>query len=158
MHICAVSLVVVVFPLVPVTAIIGILPLLLSGNNISITGSATFLGNPTAGSKCILKPGAALTSNIAPPFSETGVLKSVAIISIPQISKPTIFAILSHMKIFDGCTSSVISSLVPPVLKFAVVFSKTNSPFGGIVSKVYPFSSNIFIVLPSTVICVSTFS
>ena len=100
--ICAIKRVVVVLPFVPVTAIIGILAELPGGYNMSITGSATFLGKPIAGSICILKPGAAFTSKIAPPFSDTGSDKFSAMISIPQISKPIMRAILSHMKILSG--------------------------------------------------------
>ena len=35
--------------------------------------------------------------------------------SMPQISRPIIFEIRSHMKMFAGCTSSVTSADVPPV-------------------------------------------
>ena len=136
LQMCAVNRVVVVFPLVPVTAMMGILPVLLCGNSILITGSETFLGKPTVGSMCILKPGAAFTSSTAPPFSEMGSRKSGAIISIPQISSPMIFEILSAMKMLAECTSSVTSVLVPPVLRLAVGFSNTNSPLGGMLSRV----------------------
>jgi len=133
--ICAVILVVVVLPLVPVMAMIGILPALPFGKSISTTGSATFLANPSEGSICILKPGAAFTSKIAPPFSETGVRRSLAMISMPQISNPMILAIRSHITMFAGCTSSVTSLEVPPVERLAVGFSNTSSPFGGTVSR-----------------------
>ena len=110
-------------------------PSLPFGKSISITGSATLRPIPTAGSICMRKPGAAFTSKIAPPFWETGKRKSGAIISIPQISRPMILEILSHMKILSGCTSSVTSVEVPPVERLAVGFNKTNSSFGGMVSK-----------------------
>ena len=88
----------------------------------SITGAATFLGNPSEGAKCILNPGAALTSKIQPPFSFKGWVRFSAIISTPQISKPITLEIRSHKKIFSGCIMSVTSTEVPPVLKFAVDF------------------------------------
>ena len=53
----AINLVVVVFPFVPVTAIIGIRAVAPGGYNMSITGSATLRGNPSAGAMCIRKPG-----------------------------------------------------------------------------------------------------
>ncbi|MNX80625.1 hypothetical protein D3C86_1122900 [compost metagenome] len=106
------------------------------GYNISITGEATFLGNPSDGAKCILKPGAAFTSKITPPFSFSGCVKFSAIISIPQISSPMTLEILSAKKIFSGCIISVTSTDVPPVLKLAVDFRYTISPFLGTVSNV----------------------
>ena len=112
----------VVFPFVPVTAIIGIRLGLPGGYNISITGAATFLGNPSEGAKCILNPGAALTSKIQPPFSFNGCVRFSAIISTPQISNPITREILSQRKIFSGCIISVTSTEVPPVLKLAVDF------------------------------------
>ena len=95
---CAIKRVVVVLPFVPVTAIIGMRAELPGGYNISITGSATLRAKPSAGAICILKPGAAFTSKTAPPFSLMGELKSGAIISIPQISRPIILAIRSAIK------------------------------------------------------------
>ena len=64
---------VVVLPFVPVTATIGIreaeTP---AGNSESMTGRATYCGSPSVGWVCIRKPGAALTSTMAPPVSRTG--------------------------------------------------------------------------------------
>ena len=88
----------------------------------SITGAATFLGNPSEGAKCILNPGAALTSKITPPFSFKDWVRLLAIISIPQTSKPIILEMRSAIKMFSGCIMSVTSMDVPPVLKFAVDF------------------------------------
>ncbi|MCY1538285.1 hypothetical protein D9M68_738170 [compost metagenome] len=92
----------VVFPLVPVTAIIGIRADLPGGYSISITGAATLRGKPSLGAKCILKPGAALTSNTTPPFSVNGSVRFLAIMSIPQISNPITRDMRSQVKIFCG--------------------------------------------------------
>ena len=62
-------LAVVVLPLVPVTAAIGIRLGVPGGKSMSMTGPATSLGFPSLGATCIRKPGAALTSQIAPPAS-----------------------------------------------------------------------------------------
>ena len=86
----------------------------------SITGAATFLGNPSEGARCILNPGAAFTSNIQPPFSFKGCVRFSAMISTPQMSSPMTREILSQRKMFSGCIISVTSIEVPPVLKFAV--------------------------------------
>src|SRR5690554_931291 len=95
----AINLVVVVFPFVPVTAIIGILPVSpCCGNNLSTTGDATFRGNPVVGARCILNPGPALTSSTAPLFSSKGLLISVVIISIPQISRSIILKFFQPWK------------------------------------------------------------
>ena len=63
---------VVVLPFVPVTATIGIRLGVPGGNSMSTTGLATNCGSPMVGWVCIRKPGAALTSQIAPPVSRTG--------------------------------------------------------------------------------------
>ena len=152
------SLVVVVLPFVPDTAIIGILADDPGGYSISITGSATFLGSPSVGSRCIRKPGAALTSSTAPPLSLIGVERSEAIISIPQILRPMIRAIRSHINTLVGCTKSVTSVAVPPVLRLAVGLSHNSSFFFNTVSRVYSFFASISIVKASTFIAVSTFS
>ena len=69
---CAIIRLVVVLPLVPVTATIGIRALVPGGNSRSTTGLAMYCGSPMVGCVCIRKPGAALTSQIAPPVSRTG--------------------------------------------------------------------------------------
>ena len=146
-------------PFVPVVAIMGILPVLpCCGNNLSTTGAATFLGKPVVGAKCILKPGPAFTSSTAPPVSSNGLLMSVVIISIPQMSRSIIFEMRSAMETLEGCTISVTSSAVPPVLKFAVSFKITVSPFAGTESSVYPFAAIMVLVKSLIVIFVSTFS
>ena len=66
---CAIIREVVVLPLVPVTATIGIRLGEPGGKSMSITGLAMYCGSPTVGWVCIRKPGAALTSQIAPPVS-----------------------------------------------------------------------------------------
>ena len=111
-----------------------------------MTGSATLRAKPSLGSICILNPGAAFTSKIAPPFSSSGVDKSLAIISIPQMSNPMMRAIRSAKNILLGCTYSVTSVDVPPVLKFAVGLRKRISLLGRILSKVSSLSDKIFSV------------
>ena len=56
---------VVVLPLVPVIAAIGMRAGVPGGNSMSITGPATSRGVPSVGATCMRKPGAALTSQIA---------------------------------------------------------------------------------------------
>ena len=80
----------------------GILQVFPTGYSMSITGAATFLGNPFAGAKCILNPGAAFTSKTTPPVTSNGSERFVAIISTPQISSPIILEIRSKMKILCG--------------------------------------------------------
>ena len=92
----------VVLPLVPVIAIIGIRHDLPVGYNISMTGAATLRGKPFAGAKCIRKPGAAFTSKTTPPVTSKGSLKLDAMISIPQISNPITRDIRSQIKILCG--------------------------------------------------------
>jgi len=64
---CASMRAVVVLPLVPVTAAIGTREGVPRGNSRSTTGPATSRGVPSLGLTCMRKPGAALTSQIAPP-------------------------------------------------------------------------------------------
>ena len=59
---------VVVLPLVPVIAAIGTRDGEPGGNSMSITGPAASRGVPSLGATCMRKPGAALTSQIAPPM------------------------------------------------------------------------------------------
>ena len=132
---------VVVFPLVPVTAIIGIVDEEPGGKSMSITGSATFLGSPLVGCKCILNPGAALSSTIPPLFSDNGVVISGATISTPPISRPTIRIARSAIWTFAGWTESVTSIAVPPVERLAVVFNKRISFLARTDFRVYPESA-----------------
>ena len=64
---CPTMRVVVVLPLVPVMAAIGMRYGVPFGNSMSITGPATSRAFPSVGAVCMRKPGAALTSTIAPP-------------------------------------------------------------------------------------------
>ena len=66
---CATMREVVVLPLVPVMAQIGMRDWLPGGNSMSITGPATSRGVPSLGATCMRKPGAALTSQMPPPTS-----------------------------------------------------------------------------------------
>ena len=61
--------VVVVLPLVPVMAAIGMRRGVPGGKSMSITGPATSRGVPSVGATCMRKPGAALISTMAPPTS-----------------------------------------------------------------------------------------
>ena len=124
----------------------------------SITGAATFLGSPSEGARCILNPGAALTSRITPPFSFRDCVRFGAIMSIPHMSRPMTLEIRSAIKTFSGCIKSVTSTDVPPVLKFAVDFRYKVSFSSRIDSNVYPAFSISLSVDLSIVISVSTFS
>ena len=88
MKICAMNRVVVVLPLTPVTATIGMRPSSPSGNIMSTIASPTGRETPADGSRCIRRPGAALTSTITPPCSSSGRLMSWATTSTPAISRP----------------------------------------------------------------------
>ncbi len=85
---CEIRRVVVVFPLVPVTAQMGTECGLPSGNNISTTGFAIFLGVPSDGCRCILKPGPAFTSRIPARCGSNASSKVSAIKSIPITFRP----------------------------------------------------------------------
>ena len=60
---------VVVLPLVPVMAAIGMREGAPGGKSMSITGPATSRDVPSVGATCMRKPGAALTSKIPPPIA-----------------------------------------------------------------------------------------
>ena len=79
---------VVVFPLVPVTATIGIRDGAPGGNSMSTTGLEMNCGSPMVGWVCIRKPGAALTSQMAPPVSRTGSVMSGQMKSMPGDVEP----------------------------------------------------------------------
>ena len=61
---CATMRVVVVLPLVPVMAAMGMRYGVPGGKSMSITGPATSRGLPSVGATCMRKPGAALISTI----------------------------------------------------------------------------------------------
>ena len=124
---------VVVLPFVPVTAMIGIRDGEPGGNSPSMTGLATYCGSPSVGWVCIRKPGAALTSTIAPPVSRTGVAMSGQMKSMPATSSPTIWAAVSAISTLSGWASIVRSIDVPPVDMLPVRASLTRVPSGGTV-------------------------
>ena len=93
---------VVDFPFVPVTAKIGMRLLVPRGNNISITGRATFRGRPSDGCRCMRKPGAAFTSTMPPPVSRTERVMSGAMKSMPATSRPMARAARTAMVAFSG--------------------------------------------------------
>ena len=111
---------VVVLPLLPVTARIGIRDGEPGGKSMSITGLATYCASPSVGWVCIRNPGAALTSTMPPPVCRTGRLMSGQMKSIPARSSPTTLAASSAISAFSGWISSVRSMLMPPVLMLPV--------------------------------------
>jgi hypothetical protein len=122
---------VVVFPFVPVTAMIGIRAGEPGGKSSSMTGRATYCGSPSVGWVCIRKPGAALTSTMPPPVSRTGVAMSGQMKSIPATSRPTTWAAVSAISTLSGWASIVLSIEVPPVDMLPVSASLTQAPSGG---------------------------
>ena len=96
-----------------------------------MTGRATYCGSPSVGWVCIRKPGAALTSTIAPPVSRTGVAMSGQMKSMPATSSPTIRAAVSAISTLSGCASIVRSIDVPPVDMLPVSASLIQVPSGG---------------------------
>ena len=149
---------VVVLPLVPVTATIGIRDVAPGGKSMSTTGLAMNCGSPIVGWVCIRKPGAALTSQIAPPASRTGSVMSGQMKSMPAMSRPTIRAASSAISTFSGCASKVRSMEMPPVDMLPVSASLTISPSAGTDSRVCPWSASTSIAASSTLMRVSTFS
>ena len=130
---------VVVFPLVPVTATIGIRDVAPGGKSMSTTGLAMNCGSPIVGWVCIRKPGAALTSQIAPPVSRTGSVMSGQMKSMPAMSRPTIRAASSAISTFSGCASKVRSIEMPPVDMLPVRASLTISPWSGTEPSEWPW-------------------
>ena len=131
---------VVVFPFVPVTAMIGIRAEDPAGNSKSMTGRATYCGSPSVGWVCIRNPGAALTSTIAPPVSRTGVAMSGQMKSMPATSSPTIWAAVSAISTLSGWASIVRSIEVPPVDMLPVSASLTQVPAGRTSSRPKPWA------------------
>ena len=97
----------------------------------STTGLEMNCGSPMVGCVCIRKPGAAFTSQIAPPVSRTGSVMSGQMKSMPAMSRPTIRAASSAISTFSGCASKVRSIEMPPVDMLPVRVSLTVSPAGG---------------------------
>ena len=129
---CAVKRTVVVLPFVPATATTGIRAFSPGANMLEIMASPTWRGLPKEGLKCMRKPGAALISTMPARCSSIGFKMVSATRSTPAISKPTICAAVTMRAASSGCTSSVTSVALPPVLKFALLRSKTRLPFSGI--------------------------
>ena len=121
---------VVVLPLVPVTATIGIRAVAPGGKSMSTTGLAMNCGSPMVGCVCMRKPGAALTSQIAPPVSRTGSVMSGQMKSMPAMSSPIIWAASSAISMFSGCASNVRSIEMPPVDMLPVRASLIVWPLG----------------------------
>ena len=147
-----------VFPLVPVTATIGIREAAPGGKSMSTTGLAMNCGSPMVGWVCIRKPGAAFTSQIAPPVSRTGSVMSGQMKSMPAMSSPIIRAASSAISTFSGCASKVRSIEMPPVDMLPVSASLTISPSAGTESRVWPWPASTSSAAASTLIRVSTFS
>ncbi len=149
---------VVVFPLVPVTAMIGTRLGAPGGNSESTTGLAMNCGSPMVGCVCIRKPGAALTSQIAPPVSRTGSVMSGQMKSMPATSRPMRRAASSAISTLSGWASRVRSIEMPPVDMLPVSASFTICSAGGTSSMPKPCSCTSAIAASSTLIRVSTFS
>ena len=149
---------VVVLPLVPVTARIGMRAGVPGGNSRSMTGLATYCGSPSVGWVCIRNPGAALTSTMPPPVSRTGVAMSGQMKSMPAMSSPTTRAAVSAISMLSGWASIVRSIEVPPVDMLPVRASFTNAPASGTLSAVNPWPARTPAALSSSLILVRTFS
>ena len=124
----------------------------------STTGLEMNCGSPMVGWVCIRKPGAALTSQIAPPVSRTGSVMSGQMKSMPAMSSPIIRAASSAISTFSGCASKVRSIEMPPVDMLPVSASLTISPSAGTESSVWPWPASTSSAASSTLIRVSTFS
>ena len=155
---CAIIRDVVVLPLVPVTATIGTRDGAPGGKSRSTTGLAMNCGTPTVGWVCIRKPGAALTSQIAPPVSRTGEAMSGQMKSMPATSRPTIRAASSAISTLSGWASKVRSMEMPPVDMLPVSASLTISPAAAPTSARSPGRATSSSAASSTLIRVSTFS
>ena len=97
----------------------------------STTGLAMYCGSPIVGWVCIRKPGAAFTSQMAPPVSRTGWVMSGAMKSMPAMSRPTTWAASSAISMFSGCASKVRSMEMPPVDMLPVRVSRIWLSAGG---------------------------
>ena len=101
------------------------------GKSMSTTLFAMNWVSPIVGCVCIRKPGAAFTSQMAPPVSRTGSVMSGQMKSIPAMSSPMTWAASSAISTFSGCASKVRSMEMPPVDMFPVSVSFTMASFGG---------------------------
>ena len=140
---------VVVFPLVPVTAMTGTRPSSPLGNIVAITASPTSRPFPNEGLRCIRKPGAALTSTTPPLCSSRGCNTDSQTTSTPQISSPTIWAAAMARAATSRCTSSVTSVAVPPVDRLALLRKMTRVPLTGTEFSSKPCSLSRFLAMSS---------
>ena len=128
---------VVVLPLVPVMAAIGMRDGVPGGKSMSSTGPATSRGFPSLGAMCIRKPGAAFTSQMAPPpLSWYDCVMSGVRKSTPPTSSPMASTVRTAISRLSGCTKSVTSIAVPPVERLPVERRYTTSPAAGTVCRV----------------------
>jgi hypothetical protein len=134
---CSIRRVVVVLPLVPVTAIRGMRPLL-TPNIDSTMASPASRGLPLEGYWCIRIPGAALISMMPPPCSPSGRLMSSHTISMPATSRPMVFAARTQVSTVERGSRSVTSSAVPPVDRLALPRNSTTRPAAGTESGTRP--------------------
>ena len=155
---CAIIREVVVLPFVPVTATIGTREAAPGGNSRSTTGLAMYCGSPTVGWVCMRNPGAAFTSQIAPPVSRTGWAMSGQMKSMPATSRPMTRAASSAISTLSGWASKVRSTEIPPVDMLPVSASLTISPSGGTSCISKPWCRTRSTAASSTLIRVSTFS
>ena len=117
-----------------------------------------YCGSPTVGWVCMRKPGAALTSQMAPPVSRTGEAMSGQMKSMPATSRPIMRAASSAISMLSGCASKVRSTEMPPVDMLPVMASLTMWPSSGTSSMAKPCSRTSAIAAASTLMRVSTFS
>ncbi len=149
---------VVVLPLVPVTAAMGIALGEPGGKSMSTTGPDTSRGLPSLGAMCIRNPGAALTSTIPPPASLYERVMSGDRKSTPPTSSPTACTARTAISTLSGWTTSVMSVAVPPVERLPVERRNTSWPFSGTDSAVRPARASIDAACESSSSRVSTFS
>ena len=134
----AITRVVVVLPLVPVTATRGMRPSSPGANSSSTMGTPTLRGRPKEGARCMRRPGAALTSTMPPLCSSRGLSMVSQTTSTPQICRPMVCAASMARAAISGCTSSVTSVALPPVDRLALLRSTTRWPWAGTLSGVRP--------------------
>jgi hypothetical protein len=137
----ATSRVVVVLPLVPVTATTGIRPLS-SPNRASTMAAPASRGAPRLGYWCMRMPGAALTSMMPPRCSCSGWPMSWHTMSMPATSRPMVRAARMQISRVSSGSRSVTSSAVPPVDRLALPRRSTDTPSGGTVASVQPCAAS----------------
>ena len=135
---CEIRRVVVVLPLVPVTATTGMRPSSPGPNSRSTMGTPTLRGLPNEGARCMRRPGAALTSTMPPFCSSSGLSMVSQTTSTPQMCRPTQAAASMARAAISGCTSSVTSVALPPVDRLALLRSTTRWPWAGMESGLRP--------------------